>query len=238
MTSEPPPVTTRGVATSVIIIDAESAELSKLRSRLQSEGHAVLTAATLDEGLALCRTSNPGLVLLDPLLGSSPRFDLCETLRSETDAAIVVLTSSSDQADKILAYDLGADAYVTKPYQLAVLVSRIRNLLRRTHSTSTRQRVFAVRNLRLDLSRRQLTRKGRAVDLRPREFELLAFLMQNRGQTFTREQILGRVWGYHGKRKTRTVDVHIERLRQKVEDEPSSPRFLITVRNVGYQFNG
>jgi DNA-binding response OmpR family regulator len=98
--------------------------------------------------------------------------------------------------------------------------------------------VLVARNIKLDLSRRQLFRKGRSVVLRPREFDLLAFLMQNRGQTFSREQIVGRVWGYHGKKKTRTVDVHIERLRQKIEDEASSPRFLITVRNVGYLFNG
>ncbi len=191
--------TRHGSGTSILIIDADSAALGQLRRRLQADGHAVLAATTPEEGLVLCRTGNPNLILLDPALPSAHGFDLCVAVRAETDAPIIVMTFSNEEADKIVAFELGADDYVTKPYQLGELIARIRSLLRRTRSVSPkRQRVVVVRNLKLDLGRRELSRSGRRVELRPREYELLVFLIENRGQTFSRAQLLSRIWGYHG----------------------------------------
>jgi DNA-binding response OmpR family regulator len=235
--ADAPPTSSRGT---ILIVDSDQRALTSLRQRLEADGHDVHTAATSEQGLASVRLNSPSLIVLDPLLDRSEGFDLCAAFRAETDASIIVLTSSNDEADKIIAFELGADDYVTKPFQTGELIARIRSLLRRKRSASAsvRSRTVVIGDLEIEFARREVRVRGKRIELRPREYELLAFLMENPGHTFTREQLLSRIWGYRGQARTRTVDVHVDRLRRKIEDDMSSPTRIVTVRGVGYRFNG
>jgi two-component system, OmpR family, response regulator len=223
---------------SVLVVEDEPTLVATLRYNLEREGHKVLTATDGETGLALARSHHPDIVLLDLMLPGMSGIEVCRILRRETSVPILMLTARAEEMDKVVGLELGADDYVTKPFSMRELMARVGALLRRSElSTAAEREALVSGDLEVDLRRRQASRRGQAMALKPKEFELLAFLMKNRGRAFTREQLLNQVWGYDFAGDTRTVDVHVSWLRQKIEPEPSKPTRLITVRGMGYRFD-
>ena len=231
----------------VLVVEDEEAIREAIVFNLKRDGHDVLAAADGVEGLALAREHQPDLIVLDVMLPRMPGLDVCRVLREETPIPILMLTARDSEADVVQGLDLGADEYVTKPFSMRELRARIASLLRRdrlsrqagptsTASDDESDDDLAGGELHLSPARHEVTRSGVTVALRPREFALLEFLMRHPGQVFTRDVILERVWGMSYPGETRTVDVHVRWLREKIEDDPSQPRHIITVRSVGYKF--
>jgi DNA-binding response OmpR family regulator len=166
-------------------------------------------------------------------------LEVCRILRRETAAPILMLTAKTEEVDKVVGLELGADDYVTKPFSMRELLARVRALLRRAErSPESSGESLTTGDLLVDFAKRQVFRDGAALPLKPKEYELLAYLARNRGRAFTRDQLLNQVWGYDFAGDSRTVDVHVRWLREKIEDEPSKPTRLITVRGTGYRFEG
>jgi DNA-binding response OmpR family regulator len=178
--------------------------------------------------------------VLDLMLPRMDGLEVCRILRRETAVPIIVLTAKGEEVDKVVGLEIGADDYVTKPFGMRELLARVRALLRRAARppATNEEESVSLGDLEIDLRSRVASRSGRALPLRPKEYELLAFLARNRGRAFTRDQILNQVWGYDFAGETRTVDVHVRWLREKIEREPSKPTRLITVRGTGYRFEG
>jgi DNA-binding response OmpR family regulator len=225
--------------TRILVVDDEPTLVGTMKFNLEKEGYEVITATAGEQGLAAARESTPDLILLDLMLPGLHGFEVCRILRHEMSVPIIILTARSDEVDKIVGLELGADDYVTKPFSMKELLARVRARLRRPDEGEGRaEATLTAGNLKLDMARRELTREGRAVSLKPKELELLAYLMKNRGRVLTRGQLLQSVWHYDGFDQTRTVDVHIGRLRDKIEETPSNPSWIITVRGIGYRFAG
>jgi DNA-binding response OmpR family regulator len=223
----------------ILVVDDEPTLVATLRYNLEREGFAVATASDGESGLSAARANRPDLILLDLLLPVMDGFEVCRILRRETTAPILMLTAKTDEIDKVVGLELGADDYVTKPFSMRELLARVRALLRRAETTPPEEvEVLLAGDLQVDLRRREAWRGGQALALKPKEFDLLAFFLRNRGRAFTRDQLLNQVWGYDFAGDTRTVDVHIRWLRKKIEDVPARPSRLITVRGVGYRFDG
>lgn len=226
----------------ILIVEDERAVARGLEYGLMAEGFSVLWARTGNEALALARSETPHLIVLDIRLPDISGFDVCRTLRSEGKRQpILMLTARDEEVDKILGLELGADDYLVKPYSLRELVSRIRALLRRTYgdlampATADRRLTFGA--VAVDLERMLVTRRGQPVELTPIEFRLLRHLVSQPARPASREQLIEAIWGYDSDLgNDRTVDVHMRHLRQKLEDDPSDPRWLLTVRGVGYKF--
>jgi DNA-binding response OmpR family regulator len=220
-----------------MVVDDEPTLVAALKYNLEREGYRVITAADGGAALTLARAQRPDLLLLDLMLPVMDGLEVCRALRREMALPILMLTAKDQEIDKVVGLELGADDYVTKPFGMRELLARVRALLRRTESTPEAE-VLTSGNLEIDLKRREARRDGAALEMKPKELELLLFLMRNRGRAFTREQILRDVWGYDFLGDSRTVDVHIRWLRQKIEAEPAKPVRLVTVRGVGYRFEG
>ncbi|MEZ4767012.1 MAG: response regulator transcription factor [Caldilineales bacterium] len=226
----------------ILIVEDERAVARGLEYGLTAEGFSVLWARTGGEALALARGEAPQLLVLDIRLPDISGFDVCRTLRREGHRQpILMLTARDEEVDKILGLELGADDYLVKPYSLRELVSRIRALLRRTYgdlampATPTRRLAFGA--VEMDLDRMLVTRRDQPVDLTPIEYRLLRHLVSQPGRPASREQLIEAIWGYDSDLgNERTVDVHMRHLRQKLEDDPSEPRWLVTVRGVGYKY--
>ena len=231
-------------AQTVLIIEDEENILEAVRYNLEREGYRVLAAQDGEEGLNITRQASPDLVLLDIMLPRLDGFELCRILRRESDVPILMLTAKGEEIDRVVGLELGADDYVTKPFSMRELVVRVRNLLRRSGASSGREAqptansVLSVNGLEVDVDGHTARLDGQPLQMKPREFSLLTLLMQNTGRVFTREQILERLWGYDYMGDTRTVDVHVRWLREKIESEPSKPRRIVTIRGVGYRFDG
>lgn len=223
----------RGATVLVVEDDPNVAEL--LRLYLERAGHRVLAAADGLEGLRLHREERPDLVILDLMLPYLDGWEVCRQLRREGDTPVIILTARGENAEKILGFELGADDYVVKPFDPQELVARVRAVLRRARPAAERDQVVRHPGLTVDLGRYAAEVDGRPVALTPKELELLHFLARHPNQVFTREQLLSRVWGYDYPGDSRTVDVHIKRLRQKLEDG-GRPWRLATVWGVGYKF--
>ncbi len=222
----------------VLVIEDEPTLVATLRYNLEREGHKVLTATDGESGLSLARTQKPDIVLLDLMLPGMGGLEICRVLRRETTVPILILTARAEETDKVVGLELGADDYVTKPFSMRELMARVGALLRRAEFMPAAERETLVAgDIEVDLRRRQVSRAGNELVLKPKEYELLVFLMKNRGRAFTREQLLDQVWGYDFAGDTRTVDVHVSWVRQKIEAEPSKPVRLITIRGVGYRFD-
>jgi DNA-binding response OmpR family regulator len=225
----------------ILIVEDDRAVARGLEYGLADEGFEVLWAETGQQALDLARERDPHLILLDIRLPDISGFDVCRQLRSEGKRQpILVLTALDEDLDKVLGLELGADDYVVKPYSLRVLVSRIRALLRRAYgelaavSAGDRLRFGDVE---VDMERLLVARQGKLVDLTPTEFRLLRYLVSNPNRPFSRDELIEAVWGYASDvGSDRTVDVHVRHLRQKLEDDPANPRWIITVRGVGYKF--
>jgi DNA-binding response OmpR family regulator len=223
----------------VLVVDDEPTLVATLKYNLEREGYQVITASDGDSGLSLARSDRPDLVVLDLMLPAIDGFEVCRLLRREMTVPILMLTAKADEVDKVVGLELGADDYVTKPFSMRELLARVRALLRRAETApAVEMELLAVGDLQVDLRRREASRQGRVLTLKPKEYELLLFLLRNRGRAFTREQLLDQIWGYEFAGDTRTVDVHVRWLRQKIEDEPAKPTRLITIRGVGYRFDG
>jgi DNA-binding response OmpR family regulator len=221
----------------VLVVDDEPTLVATLKYNLERDGYRVLTATDGAGALTVARAEHPDLVLLDLMLPVMDGLEVCRILRRETKLPILMLTAKGEEVDKVVGLELGADDYVTKPFGMRELLARVRALLRRVDSPADTETLTSG-DLEIDLKRREAIRDGKTLDLKPKELELLLFLMRNKGRAFTREQLLRDVWGYDFFGDSRTVDVHVRWLRQKIEDEPAKPVRLITVRGVGYRFEG
>ena len=224
-------------AKTVLVVDDEPTLVATLKYNLEREGYRVLTASDGEKAINLARAERPDLMVLDLMLPAVDGLEVCRILRREMSVPILMLTARADEVDKVVGLEIGADDYVTKPFSTRELMARIRALLRRT-VTAPDEEVLTSGDLRIDMKRREVTRGGGAVELKPKEMELLIYFMRNKGRAFTREQLLREVWGYDFYGDSRTVDVHVSWLRQKIEDQSGKPVRILTVRGVGYRFEG
>jgi DNA-binding response OmpR family regulator len=223
----------------ILIVEDEPTLVATLRYNFEREGFQVATAADGEAAISVARDEHPDLVILDLMLPKMDGLEVCRLLRREMTTPILMLTAKAEEVDKVVGLEIGADDYVTKPFGMRELVSRVRALLRRAEQQPQRTNESLTHGgITVDTGRRQAFRAGKALQLKPKEYELLAFLMRNRGRAFTRDQLLNQVWGYDFAGDSRTVDVHVRWLREKIEDEPSKPACLITVRGTGYRFEG
>lgn len=225
----------------VLVVEDEESLLFTLAHNLKREGYQVLTAARGDDGLRLAREKQPDLIVLDVMLPGIDGIQVCRMLRRDSDVPIIMLTALGGEGDRVAGLDTGADDYLAKPFGMRELMARIRALLRRSGPRAAPDygpSVIISGDLTLNRERREVTRGGRLVRMKPKEFELLLFFAQHPGKVFTREQILDEVWGYDFYGGPRTVDVHVRWLRQKIEDDPANPSRLRTIRGSGYLFEG
>lgn len=220
----------------LLVVEDERPLAETLRFNLEMEGYRVRTAEDGVEGLSMARAIQPDLVLLDLMLPRMDGLDVLRGIREHSQAPVLLLTARTSEADRVKGLDLGADDYITKPFSLAELKARVRVHLRRKQDVSIEPRELEFGEFKLDLNRRLLTRDGEAIALRPKEYELLAYLAQRDGRAFTRDQLLNDVWEISFAGGTRTVDVHVRWLRKKIEKPDGPPRHLITVRGAGYRF--
>ena len=222
----------------ILIVDDEPNLLHSLAYSLRREGYEVATAADGEEALTVARRDNPDAVVLDVMLPKLDGFEVCRRLRAGSNVPVLMLTAKDSEIDRVVGLELGADDYLTKPFSMRELQARIKALLRRAgmvQSQPAADEVLRAGELVMDLTRRRVRVGEREVTLKPLEFQLLAFLLANRGRVFTREFLLERVWGYEQAGITRTVDAHIRSLREKLGDDVEAPTWLETVRGVGYR---
>ncbi|MEA2621819.1 MAG: two-component system, OmpR family, response regulator RegX3 [Chloroflexota bacterium] len=231
------------VRRSVLVVDDEPTIRETLAQTLEQDGLRVITAADGSEALERFRSEQPDLILLDLMLPELSGMEVCRIIRRESAVPILMLTARDSELDKVLGLELGADDYVTKPFSLRELLARVHALLRRYETpvgggaaagATPLEGPVVLGDVTVDLAGHRLLRGGQALPVRPKAFELLAFLLRNAGQVFSRDQLLQHVWGYDYAGETRTVDVHVHWLRSQLEADPQSPRFLETVRGVGY----
>ena len=219
----------------VLIVEDDSSLLFGLKKNLQFEGYEVLTASDGEAGLGLAVDERPDLIILDVMLPRMNGFEVCEVLRSnKVETPVIFLTAKALESDKVTGLTLGGDDYMTKPFSVAELLARIQTVLRRVNASEGEK--LTIGPLELDLSGRSVLLEGKEVNLTTKEFELLCFMARNIGKVLPRERILQKVWGYNYYGTARTIDNFINRLRQKIEENPLEPRFLLTVRGGGYKF--
>lgn len=223
----------------ILIIEDEPDIVRGLELNLKAEGYTVLTAATGPEGLEKALREQPSLVLLDIMLPGMSGLDVCRELRQRRfDRPIIMLTARSAEVDRVVGLEIGADDYVTKPFGIRELLARIRARLRRREGAEGPLQVLQFGDVELNFDKHEATRAGERVELTGKEFDVLRLLAQHRGTIVTRERLLEEVWGYEHFPTTRTVDNHILRLRQKLESNPSDPRYILSVYGEGYKFVG
>jgi DNA-binding response OmpR family regulator len=222
--------------TTVLVVDDEPLVRDVVTRYLEHDGHRVVAAADGDSARELIEHEAPSLVLLDVMLpGQTDGLELCRWIRSSSELPVILLTARVEEADRIVGLELGADDYVTKPFSPRELATRVRTVLRRAHATEPPRDRITLGSLELDASRHEVRRDGEPVTLTAKEFDLLWFLASNPNRVFSRDQLMHRVWGYSAALDTGTVTVHVHRLREKLETDPSQPELLETVWGVGYR---
>jgi two-component system response regulator RegX3 len=219
----------------VLLVEDEPSISEPLAAHLAREGFESEVVGTIADARGAFRRSVPDIVLLDLMLPDGDGRDLCVELRRNSDVPILMLTARGEDVDRIVGLELGADDYLVKPFSAGELVARIRAILRRI-ATPARSIPIEVGALRIDPSSRTATKDGQSLELAAKEFDLLAFLMANAGEALRRERIMDEVWDPHWFGPTKTLDVHVHWLRKKIEDDPSNPRYITTVRGVGFRF--
>lgn len=221
-------------------MDDEPHIVELVRYNLVQEGFDVTTAGDGETALAKARDGRPDLVVLDLMLPGLDGLEVCRRLRRESSVPIIMLTAKGSELERVVGLELGADDYVAKPFSPRELVARVRAVLRRRarEVAPPSEGPVQVGDLSLDPATREVTLRGRHVDLTAREFDLLRLLMRNPSRVFTREFLLEHLWGYDFAGTTRTVDMHISRLREKIEETPADPTYIVTVRGVGYKLRG
>jgi two-component system response regulator RegX3 len=224
--------------TRVLIVEDESSFSEALSFLLSKEGFDVSIAETGRAALELFKAESFDLILLDLMIPEVSGIEVCRAIRTTSSVPIIMLTAKDSEIDKVVGLELGADDYVTKPYSSRELVARIKAVLRRgaVDDLPKESGILSVGNIRMDIERHSVTVNGSPVALPLKEFELLEFLMRNEGRVLTRSQLIDRVWGddYYG--DTKTLDVHVKRLRSKIEVDPANPTFIQTIRGLGYKF--
>ena len=221
----------------ILIVDDEEELRRGLRLNLANEGYEVLESARGDTAISLAMRENPDLIVLDIMLPGKTGLDVCRELREMGMAVpIIMLTAKGEEIDRVVGLELGADDYVTKPFSLRELLARVRANLRRQSRRQESPPRYQFDGVEVDFLGMRATRSGESIVLTSLEFDLLRFLIQHRGEVVTRELLLSRVWGYQEQTLTRTVDTHILKLRQKLEQESGNPRHIITVYGEGYKF--
>jgi two-component system, OmpR family, response regulator RegX3 len=233
---------TRTEAGRILVVEDEESLADSVRYNLEREGYSVSVATDGRSALERFRSEQPVLVILDLMLPEVSGLDVCRMIRAESDVPIIMVTAKDSEADKVAGLELGADDYVTKPFSMRELVSRVRANLRRTrpHAVSEKaaDEVLSGGPVRMDVGRHEVSVRGEPVSLPPKEFELLEMFLRRMGRLLTRDFLIAEVWGpdYFG--DTRTLDVHVKRLRRKLEAHPHHPDHLLTVRGLGYKFVG
>ena len=231
----------------ILIVDDDKNLLEVIKYNLEKDGCSVILAEDGTQAVEIAHREKPDLIILDVMLPGIDGFEVCRILRKEMSVPILMLSAKTDEIDKVVGLELGADDYITKPFSVRELMARVRAALRRResneqHTLSNKLKetngnlIIKGHGLEVDTVRHQVSLKGSVLNLTPKEFELLAFLMRYKGQVFNREQLMEKVWGYTFEGSKRTVDVHIRWLRQKIEDNPDTPKILVTVIGFGYKF--
>jgi len=220
-----------------LIVEDEPDMVLGLRDNFEYEGYDVLVARDGREGLGRALNDKPDLILLDIMLPRLSGLDVCRELRSKgLETPVIMLTARGQEIDKVIGLEIGADDYVTKPFSIKELLARVRAQLRRASKQVADIESYKFGNLDLNFKKYQAFKGGVEIELSPREFELLKYFVKHRGETVSRDQLLDDVWGYDNYPITRTVDNHIAKLRQKIEEVPADPKFIITVHRFGYKF--
>ncbi len=223
----------------ILVVEDDAAIRTGLAEALGREHYEVETAADGEEGFNKSKKKNVDLIILDLMLPVMNGEEVCRSLREEgINTPILILTSKKEETSKVLGLELGADDYVTKPFSLPELLARIKAILRRQKRETEKVDEFKFGNVKLDFRRHEATRKGKAVALSEREFKVLKYLVEHRGEVVTRDMLLDEVWGYESFPTTRTVDNYILSIRHKIEDNPSRPKYILTVHTSGYKFAG
>ncbi len=220
----------------VLVVDDETPIVEAVAYSLRKEGYQALTAGDAEQCIDLTRREKPDLIILDVMLPSASGFDICRMLRKQSAVPIIMLTARAEETDRVVGLELGADDYITKPFSMRELMARVKSVLRRSaNGEADRHSLVEVGELTIDPGKYEVHVGEKRVELSPKEFDLLLFLATHAGQVFTRQALLDRVWGADAYVEDRTVDVHIRWLREKIEEEPSKPVRLLTVRGVGYK---
>lgn len=221
----------------ILIIDDEPDIADTVELKMRREGYTTFTAGSAEDGMRLFKRLRPDLVILDLMLPQRSGFEFCRAVRQDNQTPIIILSAKSEEADRIKGLELGADDYVTKPFNLSELAARVKAVLRRSQGDSATE-VVTRGNLKIDPRSHEVFLNEKRLELSPKEFALLYFLAKNAGQVFGRDALLDRVWGRDAYVSSRTVDVHIRWLRTHIEEDPAAPKVLRTVRGVGYKFVG
>jgi len=241
MSSQAKPKPTR-----VLVVEDEESFLEALRVGLAREGFAIDIARDGSEALTRFEANEPDIVLLDVMLPRISGIDVCREIRSKSDVPIIMVTAKGEEIDAVVGLEVGADDYVTKPYRFRELVARMRSVLRRSATEDTAintaeidsaDLLIHVADVHIDAGRHEVVVRGEPVDMPLKEFDLLVALASNAGRVLTRDQLIEQVWGHDYVGDTKTLDVHIKRLRNKVEADPSNPETIVTIRGLGYKFN-
>lgn len=234
----------------ILVVDDEISLQETVAYNLKKQGYEVQTTGDGAEALDLAREMNPDLIILDVMLPGLDGFEICRILRKEMTTPVLMLTARDDEIDRVVGLEVGADDYMAKPFSMRELIARVKAMLRRVRlireevntgegaDGKPKQEIMEFGNLKIDMTRREITVDDEVVAFKPKEYELLTFLAQHQGQVLSREFILERVWGWDFIGDSRTVDVHVRWLREKIETDPANPRRIITVRGAGYRFEG
>ena len=223
----------------ILIVEDEAAIVDIVSFNLEKEGYTVIAAYDGEEGVEKAKAENPDLILLDLMLPKMDGYEVCKYLRRSMSTPIIMLTAREEEVDKILGLELGADDYITKPFSMRELMARVKANIRRQalDAAAPSGDVLTFGSLEIDLTGMQVKKNGKLVELSPREFDLIKFLATQPGKVFSREMLMEKVWNYQFFGDVRTVDVTVRRLREKIEDNPGEPEYIVTRRGSGYLFN-
>lgn len=223
----------------VLIVEDDAAMATALSDGFTYEGYEIALARDGEAGLAAARDGAPDVIVLDVMLPKLSGLDVCKRLRAEgSNVPIMMLTARGQEIDKVLGLKLGADDYVTKPFGFMELIARVEALLRRTTGASRTAEVYGFGDVVVDFKKAELKKRGEAVEITARELKLLEYFIAHRGEVVPRERLLDQVWEYDATPLTRTVDMHVAKLRKKIENDPADPKFIVTVHRMGYKFTG
>ena len=225
----------------VLVVEDDATLASAIRYNLERDGFGCLLAADGARAVELAQRDRPAVILLDLMLPGIDGLEVCRRIRTQSNVPIIMLTARTEEMDRVVGLEVGADDYVTKPFSMRELLARVRAALRRAQMPADDDAAttpVSFGRICLDPARREATRDGKLLPLKPKEYDLLWFFVRNPGRVFSRDQLLEQVWGYDFGGGSRTVDVHIRWLREKIEDEPAEPRYLRTSRGAGYRFDG
>ena len=222
----------------ILVVDDEELLVKGIRFNLQNEGYEVLTGHNGLEAVQIAQNQSPALIVLDVMMPEMDGLTACSKIREFSNVPIILLTAKADDMDKLIGFDHGADDYLTKPFNILELKARIRALLRRTGANTTEKAgsTLTIGSITLDLDGRNAYRSGVLADLTAKEFDVIEFLMRNPNRVYSREALLDTIWAYEYRSDIRTVDVHIRRLREKLEENPAEPNYIMTKWGVGYYF--